>query len=220
MNQGAASAVAPRHLRASAPALAEATTITAELPTAVGRGYRPLPEHPSRRPGRRDPAPELLRFVVWVLAFAVLIAGAGLVVEAVRPAWFSFLRETTPSPSARGGSNNSTKSTSAPTTNAFSPVSEGSTSATYQVPSSTFTIAVLSPGRCYVEIKEPPSSSSWAYAQTIPGSAKAADFAVSGPSSVQLEASATSLTVLSGSRVVGVIKDPREAYTYIFDPAS
>lgn len=73
--------------------------ITAEIPAVspVGPSYGVLlPDGSVWYPGSRKrlPAPLLLRIVVWVLAFATLLAGVGDFVVRYHPSWLSAIRRT------------------------------------------------------------------------------------------------------------------------------
>lgn len=89
---------------------ASGTVITAEIPAVpVGPSYGVLlPDGSVWYPGSRKrlPAPPILRVAVWVLAFAVLLAGAGDGVIRYHPSWVSALRHIVPAqsaPAASGG---------------------------------------------------------------------------------------------------------------------
>jgi hypothetical protein len=102
--------------------------VTAEIPAvhAVGPSYGVLlPDGSVWYPGSRKrlPAPLLLRIVVWVLAFATLLAGAGDFVVRYHPSWLSAIRRTVPTKSAAANGGRNISSTSTPGTS--SPASSG-----------------------------------------------------------------------------------------------
>jgi hypothetical protein len=96
------------------------TVITAEIPAVpIGPSYGVLlPDGSVWYPGSRKrlPAPLILRVVVWILAFAIFIAGAGDFVIRYHPTWVAALRHIVPAESAPAatGPNASTSTTTSP----------------------------------------------------------------------------------------------------------
>lgn len=91
--------------------------ITAEIPavSAVGPSYGVLlPDGSVWYPGSRKrlPAPLLLRILVWVLAFATLLAGVGDFIVRYHPSWLAAIRRTVPTQVSRTGKGAGKTSTS------------------------------------------------------------------------------------------------------------
>jgi hypothetical protein len=101
---------------------AAGTVITAEIPAVpVGPSYGVLlPDGSVWYPGSRKrlPAPLILRVVVWILAFAVFLAGAGDFVVRYHPSWVAALRHIVPAQSApaAAGSHANASTTTPPRT--------------------------------------------------------------------------------------------------------
>jgi len=193
--------------------------VTAELPAALGRPRAAGAYAASnRRPGHRVPAPVLLRFLAWLLGLALVVAVAGLVALAVRPDWLAFLRNTAPA-AARVPAAPSTGSRST-TSAGLVHLSSTAAASTYTVPVSRYEVVVQTgAGRCFVAIKSPPGEAGWAYAQTLPAGV-APKIPEQGAISVKLGATASSLAILDGSRVIGTIANPRPDYLYVFQPST
>jgi hypothetical protein len=127
MGQTAAIAPDTGALRRSAglgtPESGSPAYITAEIPavSAVGPSYGVLlPDGSVWYPGSRKrlPAPLLLRVLVWVLAFATLLAGAGDFIVHYHPSWLSAIRRTIPVQSNAGKTENKVAGTGPTSTSA------------------------------------------------------------------------------------------------------
>ncbi|MGC9963245.1 MAG: hypothetical protein ABSE47_15265 [Acidimicrobiales bacterium] len=107
----------PRHVGLPVRDTTSGTVITAEIPAVrAGPSYGVLlPDGSVWYPGSRKrlPAPLILRVVVWVLAFAVLFAGAGDFIIRYHPSWVAPLRHivTTQPTAASGGTTTPTVAT-------------------------------------------------------------------------------------------------------------
>ena len=98
---------------------ASGTVITAEIPAVpVGPSYGVLlPDGTVWYPGSRKrlPAPLILRVMVWILAFAVFLVGAGDFVVRYHPTWVASLRHIVPAQSAPAAASNTSPSRSTTT---------------------------------------------------------------------------------------------------------
>lgn len=96
-------------------------------------------------------------------------------------------------------------------------LSTSSSAVTYQVPVATFTIAVKVIHPCWLVVKSPPDAVSFQVATTLLPSSSPMVIPISGAASVTFAARAVSVTILSGSTVLGVIDDPAlgPAYTFV-----
>jgi hypothetical protein len=162
-----------------------------------------------------------IRFAVWVLFFALIVAVSGVIVVARDPGWLAFLRNTTAVPATSAGG--STPSSSAPAGAAAAKitlVSSNGGGATYAVPVNSYSVLLLTTRDCYLEIKSPPSAAGFVYAQVVPPAAKPTSVALKGAASVTLEAQASSLSISSQGRTLGTIADPKVAFTYTFRPSA
>jgi hypothetical protein len=94
---------------------ASGTIVTAEIPAVpVGPSYGVLlPDGSVWYPGsrRRLPAPLILRVIVWILAFAVFLAGAGDFVIRYHPSWVAALRHMVPAQTAAATGGGATSTT-------------------------------------------------------------------------------------------------------------
>jgi hypothetical protein len=191
-------------------------------PSPVGRGLagrRAEPPGDAERPAddghlTREPAPVVLRLAVWSLAFVFVLAAAGDVVLHVRPGWlrpFRHVESSSPSGRARprpGG------------TASLLLVSSDATGATFEVPAQRYRLVVTTAARCWTTVKSPPDATGFVFARTITPATSPASVEVSGAASVELAARAVSLAVRAGDRTVGVIRSPRVAYRYTFEPTT
>ncbi|HUZ21277.1 MAG TPA: hypothetical protein VMU75_11970 [Acidimicrobiales bacterium] len=200
------------------------TEVTAEIPalpsgTTEHHSYGVLlPDGTIWYPGssRRLPAPFLLRLFVWFVFFLLVLGAVGLAVEHFHPTWLSFLRNTA-SPAVAGPASGSTTSSSTPAASSgFRRVAANATGATYSVPASSYTIELTLFQACWTKIKSPPSAATYLLEQTLLPSESPKLVNVSGSSSVDLAAQASSITIRSGSTVLGEITAPKVAYTYTF----
>jgi hypothetical protein len=163
--------------------------------------------------GRREPAPVTLRLIVWVLVFVFLLALVGLVVERSHPTWLAFMRHTvTPTSIVTTAPVAATAATSA------GGHLERATGSTYLVPATTYQLEVTTTVNCWTLVKSPPSSTTTVFAATVTAKTSPQTITVSGTSSIELGARATSITVRSGGRALGVISSPVVGTTYVFEP--
>ncbi len=223
-----ASSIRARGTTAAPPADAQGSRdITAELPIVppivppYGSSTRSRYADP-RPPGRarrRDPAPVLLRAVVWLLAFVFLVAAVVSVTVHVHPTWLAFLRNTGAAAAPSTPSSATASDTSPAAAQKMSLLSESATTVTYAVPVHTFTIAVTPIARCYVTVAAPPGSKSYLFASTV-SAPKTATVTVDRTVSVVVQASARSIAIRSGSSTIGTVSTPVIGKSYVFTAVS
>lgn len=201
----------------------ESVVITAEIPLVSTSRARRIsapsgPSLPERE--RRDSAPVALQLFVWFL-FALSVVGlAGLAVEHFHPSWVGFLRNAPAKSTAHHHAGASSNGSNGNSRSRFALTASSATGATYSVPTaSSYELLVAAQNACYVEVKVPPRSSHFLYAQTITPSSSPATFRVRGASSLYLAARATSLVVEVNSSRVGTISPPKPFFTYTFIPS-
>ena len=154
--------------RTRAPAVrdtASGTVITAEIPAVpAGPSYGVLlPDGSVWYPGskKRLPAPLILRVVIWIVAFAVLLAGAGDFIIRYHPSLVSAIRHVvSSSPASPGGSNGGSRPSTTVTNgtsqtsqvNKVSPQPTGLAAGTteYSVALPSYTILVSTSQRAFV----------------------------------------------------------------------
>jgi hypothetical protein len=195
--------------------------ITAELPAyrtttpgAAGRSRYADPRPPGRA-RRRDPAPVLVRLVVWFLALVCAVAIAALVTVRVHPTWLSFLRNTHSSAASR--TDRSATNTAAPAVaGSLAFVSQRGTTITYKVAVSSFSIVVNPISDAYVTVKSPPSATTYAFASVVT-KGKPTPIAVHATAAVVLARQSVSIEVRSGNTLLGTIKKPPVGTTYILE---
>jgi hypothetical protein len=167
----------------------------------------------------------VLQILVWLL-FVVFVAGlVGLAVEHFHPSWVANLRNTVGAPAGRAthhavGSKSRSKSTAATRSAVLTETSSSAKGATYSVPtSSSYTLVVSVPNRCYIDVTSPPNSKSYAFASTIDASESPKSIPVKGPSTLLLGAQTISVAVKVAGKQVGVISSPKPGYIYTFLPS-
>ncbi len=167
-----------------------------------------------------------LQIVVWLL-FAVFVVGlVGLAVEHFHPSWVAHLRNTVGSPSTRShhpavGSNGNSTSNSSTHPSVLTETGSSAKGATYSVPtSSSYTLVVTVPNRCYIDVTSPPNTRNYVFASTIDTSQSPKSISVSGPSTLELGAQTSSVAVKVAGKQVGVITSPKPGYIYTFLPSS
>ena len=166
-----------------------------------------------------------LQIAVWLLFVVFVVGLVGLAVEHFHPSWVSFFRNTATTPSnghRHGTASNSTTSTPSSThSSALTAQSSTTRGATYLVPSpSTYTLVISVPDRCYIDVTSPPNSKNYVFASTIDASQSPKSITVRGPSSLELGAQTTSITVDVSGKQVGVISTPKAGYIYTFIPST
>lgn len=213
--------------RARVTAPSPSATVTAEIPVVTAPGS-PRSGPKVRRGSdewyetRRRPAPYALRLLVWLLFFVLLLALAGRAVEHYHPTWLDFLRNSAAPSAAKTPARSHATGTTTPQTG-FHEISHTSTSATYSVPSKSYSIVLTTAAGhpCWTTINVPAGSKNELYAETVLPSASPKAFAVTGSASLEISASATSLAVETGGTIVGTIKAPKlgPPFSYSFVPA-
>jgi hypothetical protein len=202
--------------------------ITAEIPAVpAGPGYGVLlPDGSIWYPGSRKrlPAPLPLRVAVWTLAFLVLIAGAADLIIRTHPSWVDPLRRhinPALSTSLGGGTSGSRTSPGAGSSPAPSAVSlsrtspqpsgmPGATTAYTVSGTSTFQVAVKASELTYMKaahlVNGQDSGTPLYVGYVQPGHTETVT--ASGPVDVQVDAGGTTVSVLSGSKLVGTAATP------------
>ena len=203
------------------------TAVTAEIPAVpVAPSYGVLlPDGSVWYPGskRKLPAPTLLRVTVWVLAFLVAIAGAGLIVEHYHPSWLDPLRHVVGTP---GAATLPVASTTQPTVSPKHPslekmviTSASGSSVKYSVPGRSYVLVVKTSRDCYVVVTSLPSRRVL-YQRVIPGGLTERVSVPAGAATLEAYAGGSSLVVDSGGRRVGSIQSLTYAFIYTFTPTN
>ncbi len=213
--------VGPRQGEVSSPAPLTAE-ITAELPVVgapIPRGERRTTAVQVIDPPRaaRLPAPFLLRLIVWLLGFVLLLGLVGLAVERVHPTWLDFARRSVAATSKTASTNATTASGS--TSSGFRLVASQGTGARYDTGTTSYRIVLRFSHPVWTVIASPAGSQHFLVQQTLEPSASPKTVLVHGSASVQLSAATTSISVVAGGRVLGVIADPAVEGVYTFQPS-
>jgi hypothetical protein len=213
--------------------------ITAEIPAVspVGPSYGVLlPDGSVWYPGSRKrlPAPLLLRIVVWVLAFATLLAGIGDFIVRYHPSWLSAIRRTAPTQTAHQPKTNAPAGGVRP---ASSSSTHSSTSAVTKVspqpslPPETTAFWVAAPR--YSVVVTAGSQSVWVFAQSVKNGVPVANGAVfedktvpahssyfiaptSGDLTVEVAAGGATISVFDGHTKLGTVTSPPPPWHYWF----
>jgi hypothetical protein len=200
--------------------------VTAEIPAVpAGSGYGVLlPDGSIWYPGSRKrlPAPLPLRVAVWTLAFLVLIAAAADLIIRTHPSWVDPLRRhVNPALSASlaGGtpgsrpSAGSSAATSAVSLSQASPQPSGmpgATTAYTLTGTSRFQVAVKASELTYMKASQlvngQDSGTPLYVGYVQPGHTETVT--ASGPVDVQVDAGGTTVSVLSGGKLVGTVATP------------
>lgn len=91
---------------------------------------------------------------------------------------------------------------------------------TYQVPVGSYSIAVAVAHPCWVVVKSPARAVASQVAETLLPSSSPMLIPIRGSASIIFAARVMSVTILSGSKVLGVIKDPVLGPAYTFVPST
>ena len=198
--------------------------VTAELPAITVRSTRGVAvsryADPSRRRGgmiKRDPAPVALRIIVWSLFFVFLFTAAGVVVAKLHPDWVAFARNDvhtvvkTPPPPATPHSTRSTTH--------ISVISRSPKQVNYSVPATSYSIVVVTVGRCWTVLHTPLNSPTPQFEAVVPATTTKT-FAVNSSASLVTDAAVKSIRIMSGSRNLGAVAAPKIAVKYTFTAAS
>ena len=217
--------------------------VTAEIPAvhAVGPSYGVLlPDGSVWYPGSRKrlPAPLLLRVVVWVLAFATLLAAAGDFVVRYHPSWLSAIRRTVPTqtshaktgatvPSTLGkgttaqGASGTHRATAAVTQLRPQPSVPPQTTA-YSVVAKSYSVVVTAgSGPVFVlaeSVKDgiPITTGQVFEDETVPAGGRYVITPTSGDVDVEVAASGATIAVYNGPHRLGTIKSPPSPWHYWF----
>lgn len=204
--------------------------VTAEMPVVAPprRRAAPRPERGSAEwyATRRQPAPYSVRLVVWLLSLVLVLVLAGSAVARYHPSWLNFLRSSTAlaigtnGAPAAASSSTTTPSSRPVSRGGFHLISQSATSSTYSVPSGTYSLVVTTAAPCWTAVSEPAGSRPPKYAEDVLASVSPKAFPVSGSSSIEISAAATSIAVESGGTTVGTITSPKlgPPYSYSFIP--
>ncbi len=184
-----------------------------------------LPDGSLWYPGsdKRLPAPFALRLFVWVLAFLLVVAGAGLAVERVHPSWLDVLRNSSSGPvvvsgSSGGGTPAATNSSS--TTGGFRLLSNSATGATYATGARTYSIVIRFSQRVWTVVTSPAHSHTFLIEQVLDPAASPKQVLINGTASVTLSAATQSISVVVNGKSVGTIASPQVEHTYSFQPSA
>jgi len=213
--------------------------ITAEIPAVspVGPSYGVLlPDGSVWYPGSRKrlPAPLLLRIVVWVLAFATLLAGVGDFVVRYHPSWLSAIRRTAPAQTAQRTKPPTPAASSTPGTSASAhSASSGVTKMSPQpsLPPETTAYSVVA--RSYSVVVTAGSQSVWVFAQsvkngvpiangrvfedeTVPAHGRYVITPTSGDVTVEVAAGGATISVFHGPTKLGTVTAPLPPWHYWF----
>ena len=188
-------------------------TSTAPVP-AVGRGAsagfdpRFAPTGSVGAVGRRRaPAPLGLRLALWLVALLLVVAGAGLAVAHLKPAWLRSLR-VGDTPAAITGRVPSTTAApahrSAPASahhgsGGVVETSTGNTSATVTVPGSAYTVVVDAQHPCWVQASVPTSATP-VFASVVAAGGEQTFHSANGRLSLELGASAVTVSVIESGK--------------------
>jgi hypothetical protein len=168
---------------------------------------------PGRERGQREPAPFALRVGVLGLCAVWILAIAALTTAHLRPSWVSALRGDF----SHATATHSVAAASLPVAH-FALVSSSPSAVTYAVPVRAYSLALSIDHPCWVVVKSPATAATPLLASTLmPGTAKA--MPITGTASVVVEARANSITISSGTKVLGVIRSPALGVTYTFVPS-
>jgi hypothetical protein len=217
-------ATGPSRTRTQPEAVVDTAEIQRVGPSRPRRISSPY-DHVHEEPERRAPAPMGLQIAVWLLFVIFVIGLVALAVEHFHPSWIANLRNTVGSPSTRThhhANGTSSSSTSNPSTHpsVLTETSSNAKGATYSVPtSSSYTLVVAVPNRCYIDVTQPPNSRNYVFAATVAPSQSPKSIAVNGPSTLELGAQTTSVIVKVAGKQVGDISAPKAGYIYTFLPS-
>jgi hypothetical protein len=213
---------------------ASGTIITAEIPAVpVGPSYGVLlPDGSVWYPGsrRRLPAPLILRVIVWILAFAVFLAGAGDFVLRYHPSWVAALRHMVPAQTASAATGGGSTSTTTPkgTTGTTGPpalalispqpagLPPGTTAYTVKSPAYTVTVTAGTGAAwvgAFTSINKQPVKE--IQQQTLAAGQKITINQTTGAEFVQIGADGTTIKVFHVFTLLGTVPTPAHCPCYI-----
>ena len=154
---------------------------------------------------RRAPAPLGLRLLLWLVVLLLVVAGAGLAVAHLKPAWLRSLRV--------GGSPVAGQAPSTTGAPAHRPApasthhgsggvvetSTGNTSATVTVPGSAYTVVVDAQHPCWVQASVPTSATP-VFASVVAAGGEQTFHSANGRLSLELGASAVTVSVIESGK--------------------
>jgi hypothetical protein len=100
----------------------------------------------------------------------------------------------------------------------FREISHTAQGASYAVPDSSYSIVMVVAERVWTIVNIPATATTPKYAQIVSPAESPKAFPVSGSSSIEISASATSIKVESGGTILGTIDAPKLMYLYSFVP--
>jgi cytoskeletal protein RodZ len=174
---------------------------TAQVPRVVNL-TGPLPVAPSRRRRERSVAANALRLLVVLLTLALVAGIAGIIVNRARPQWLKDLGITRPPPAVSAPTSSPTTST--PSASVFTEVSSAPGTATFAVPSRTFTVTVSAVGGASWVEAQVPDALSPVFAGIVPAGGTE-PFVVHQSLSIQVGSAAARVSVTVGKRVANYL---------------
>jgi hypothetical protein len=174
------------------------------------------------RARRRLRAPTTLKTVTWVVAALVVVAAAGLVIYRSKPRWLvqaHILRVVQPggAPSAAKTSTTQPGQPGPSKAQVLLTSSDGA-SASYTVAAKQFVVAVVTSGRCWVQITS--STSSDPLVSGVQPGGKSLSIPASGTMTVEVGSSAVVVGVKVGTKLVFYNAPGVVPFTYTFAPAA
>ncbi len=190
---------------------AGANRSTSEIPIVGGgsaiRGGKKSSRERNYNP-RKPRTPASLKVTLWILVFLVIVGLIGLYSEHTHPSWFLSLHAPTTIPT--------TVPVTAPATTAPSialrTLTSTASNATYSVASSQFSITVAASGQGWVEVSDV-NSGSVLFEGTL-NSGDSQHFANLKNATIQAGSASLTVSVETGSTVVGNLKPPNAPYVF------
>ena len=173
------------------------------------------------RARRRMHAPTVLRVVTWILAVLVLAIAAGYVLLAARPTLLAdahILRVVPAGPAATSSGGTGPTGPAVHQTFPVQPTGSTSSSASYSVATSTFTVVVATSGPCWVQVTS--SSSAVPLLSGVQPAAKVLSFPSQGTMTVEVGSSAVLVGVTIKGRSAFTQAPSSAPFTYTFAPAA
>jgi cytoskeleton protein RodZ len=169
------------------------------------------------RARRRLRAPTSLKVLTWTAATLVLVVVVGFGILHVRPQWLAqahILHVAEP-----GGTTTTPSASHTPTTTpTVVQSSTGGQGSAYLVSAKSFTVAIATTGRCWVQVTS--SASSTPLVSGVQTAGKLLTFASDGTMTVQVGSSAVLVGVTVDKKNVFLNAPKAVPYTYTFAPAS
>lgn len=186
-----------------------------------------LPDGSLWYPGtpKREPAPFVLRLVVWLLFFVLLLGAAGLAVEHVHPNWLAFARNDSSGAVVLPGtggtpSGNAGAASGSTVSGGFHLIRNSKSGATYATGAQHYSLVITFTHPVWTVVASPAGSKNFLLEQTLQPNASPKRVLIDGTASVQLSAATTSIGVIVNNKTVGSVADPAVGSTYIFRPTA